>query len=426
MSANRLQEIWKNIEPWAAACDAAAAELADEQIGVRRHLHAHPEPSGVEYETTRFIMQRLRTAGIDARTCRNTQGEEVGVIADVSLGATRAHDAASPARTIALRADIDALRMPDQKDVPYASQNEGVCHACGHDAHTSILLAAVLAAQSSRDAESVSRFPRPVTLRFLFQPAEETAEGAHWLVEQDAMQGVSAVLGLHVDPERKAGTVGVRYGVLTAHCDEVEFIVDGHGGHAARPHHTIDPIAAASHLVGALHTFLPRSVDSRNASVFTIGKISGGYAANVIPEKVQLWGSLRSTLLENQDTLRARIVAICEGAERTTGARISVRFVQPIKGVYNHPRIAAALDFASQNVLGPELVQIIDLPSMGGEDFSVYLDHAPGAMLRLGCAAQVENPPFLHSPVFDIDERALNVGTRILLHAAMLLACDLA
>ncbi|MDA0833369.1 MAG: amidohydrolase [Planctomycetota bacterium] len=424
MSADRLQKLWTSIEPWAATCDAAAARLADEQINIRRHLHAHPEPSGVEYETTQFILHRLQSAGIDARTCLNSEGKPVGVIAEILLDKPSEKAAASSVRTIALRADIDALRMPDQKQVSYASQHAGICHACGHDAHTAILLAAALVVQQCHDAESISCLPSAVRLRFLFQPAEETAEGAYWLIEQGAMEGVSAILGLHVDPERKAGTVGVRYGVLTAHCDEVKILIEGHGGHAARPHHTIDPVAAASHLIGTLHTFLPRSIDSRNPSVLTIGKIEGGYAPNVIPESVQLWGSLRSTQLQSQDQLKARIVSICEGVAQTTGATISVRFEQPLKGVYNHPRLAAALDFASQKILGPEFVQIIDLPSMGGEDFSVYLDHAPGAMLRLGCGANVEKPPFLHSPQFDIDEKALTVGTRILMTTAMLLACD--
>ena len=266
-------------------CDEEITSIESTLIELRRSLHAHPEPSGEEVETSKFIARTLNDAGIPGTICR----DGLGVVADMTIGSPSAD-----APLIAIRGDIDALRMPDEKAVRYASQVPNVAHACGHDVHTSVLIGAALAAShvatnAGSNDENDALIPG-LRLRFLFQPAEETCQGADWLVEQGVMQGVDAILGLHVDPERIAGKVGIRYGVLTANCDEVVIVVSGHGGHAARPHHTLDPIATSAHLVSTLYEFLPRSVDARNASVFTVGKIEGGYAPNVIPESVEMHG----------------------------------------------------------------------------------------------------------------------------------------
>lgn len=399
-----------------AELDACVAGLEATLIKVRRHLHAHPEPSGEEVRTTEFLAQQLAELGWEPRVYRNG----VGVSADVVLGQPSDETA-----LIAVRSDMDALRMPDEKAVEYRSQYEGLNHACGHDAHAAMVLGLGLAGAAWRRRSETEALAGPVDgvrLRLIFQPAEETSQGARWLVEQGVLEGVSAILGIHVDPERLAGQVGIRYGALTANCDEVAFVVNGHGGHAARPHHTIDSVAAAAQLVGALYQFLPRSVDSRQPSVFTIGEIQGGYAPNVIPERVQLRGSLRTTDPHVRETLKRRIGDIVDGIEEVSGARVRYEFLNPLKAVYNDPQIAAALEEAAEQVVGKENVGKIDRPSMGGEDFSVYLDQVPGAMLRLGCSPPgVEPPLFLHSQKFDLDERVLSLGTRILLRAAVLL-----
>lgn len=407
-------EAWRRLEPWEGRLDAQVARLADEQVAIRRHLHAHPEPSGAEVETTRFVQQRLTAAGLGPRVLENPQGLPTGLVVDAVLGQPR-----PDGPLIALRADIDALRLADEKTVDYRSRVSGVAHACGHDAHTAILLTAALAGIGAAHDDGLSG---GVRLRFLFQPAEETSEGARSLVEHGAMDGVAAVLGLHVDPERTCGEVGIRYGTLTAHCDEVEIRIEGHGGHAARPHHSIDPIAAAAQLVGALYQSLPRSVDSRHPSVFTIGRIAGGSAPNVIPEQVELHGTLRTTDTPTRNRLLDRIQEIGRGVEQASGSRIAVRFLHPLGSVYNDPKITAALESACRRVIDAERIILLDKPSMGGEDFSVYLEHAPGAMLRLGCAVPGGKAPFLHSPLFDLDERALALGTRILLRTALLLS----
>jgi len=199
-------------------------------------------------------------------------------------------------------------------------------------------------------------------------------------------------------------------------------VVTGGGGHAARPHHAVDPIAAAAHLITAIYEFLPRSVDSRDPSVVTIGHIVGGSAPNVIPDKAELRGTLRTIDAGARETLKNRIREICGGVEQSSGTQIQVEFHRPLDGVNNDRQVTAALEEASRHVVGRHRVVHIDRPSMGGEDFSVYLTQVPGAMLRLGCAPGSDEAPFLHSPMFDIDEQAIALGTRILIRAALLLA----
>ncbi len=410
-------ELWSALEPLEAAFDTRLALMEIDLIQIRRHIHAHPELSGKEFETTKFLAKKLVEAGYEIRYFRNEEGNRTGLAADLELGSP-----GSNVPLIAIRADMDALRIPDEKEVPYCSRNDGVAHACGHDVHATIVLSIALSLAALRDKGSELFSARGLRFRFLFQPAEEICFGAQWLTDQGAMQNVEAIVGLHVDPERTVGNVGIRYGTLTANCDEVDIVVEGHGGHAARPHHSMDPIAAAAHLISALYEYLPRSVDSRTPSVMTIGRIDGGYAPNVIPEKVELQGTLRTTDSGARRRLQERIAEICEGVAKSSGTIIKVKYSHPLASVDNHPNVAALMEAASRRVIGSEGIQILDRPSMGGEDFSVYLDHAPGALLRLGCVEEVNATTFLHSPVFDVDERAMGIGARIMLRTALLLA----
>ncbi len=408
------QGTWSLIEPWEALIDERIGTLEGRLIEIRRHLHAHPEPSGEEVETSRFLAAQLAEAGLEPRLLR----DGLGVSADVQIGSPGPRN-----RLIAIRGDIDALRLHDEKECSYRSRNEGVAHSCGHDVHaTTVLGAALGAAHLARTLPAEASDAVGARLRFLFQPAEETGLGAKWLVEQGALDNVEGILAMHVDPQRDAGTVGICYGILTAYCDEAVVTISGHGGHAARPHHTIDPIATAGHLIGALYEFLPRAVDARSASVFSVGMIQGGYASNVIPESVELHGTLRTVVESARDQLKERIREICDGAARASGAKVDVDFISPLRAVDNSTEFAAALEGASRHVLGRENVRRIDLPSMGGEDFAIYLDHVPGALLRVGCAAPGADAPFLHSPVFDVDERILAQGAKILLRAALVLS----
>ena len=219
------------VEPWERPVDGQVAELEQSLIKIRRHLHAHPEPSCEERETSRFLAGQLNAAGIGARVCR----DGLGVMADLELG-----DVRETTPRIALRADIDALKLQDLKTTPYRSQKPGLCHACGHDAHSTMVLGAALCCAELRRNGALSN-SSGLRLRFVFQPAEEESVGAQWMVEQGAVDDVDAILGLHVDPERTLGTVGVRYGTLTAACDDVEIIVEGQGHPHYRDRVTLIP-----------------------------------------------------------------------------------------------------------------------------------------------------------------------------------------
>ncbi len=402
----------ERVVPFEALLDRMADERKADWIARRRFLHANPEPSGHELKTTRFIAEALDSIGINARF----NSRDVGLTADLTIGTP---DDAAP--LIAVRADIDALRMHDRKSVPYASSCPGLSHSCGHDAHTTIVLAVaeLLASMPKRLPESEVPSAR---FRFIFQPAEETAEGAAWMVEDGAVRDVDTILGLHVDPAIPAGRVGIRYGVLTAQVDEVQIHISGQGGHAARPHHTTDPIGTAAMLVSSLYQAVPRRANSLNPTVFTVGSIHGGTASNVIPDHVEILGTLRSTDRPTREAVMNTIRKISEGLAAATHNEITVTFRSPLGSVVNDVTVMSAYEAAAIQVLGGQNLVLIDNPSMGGEDFAVYLDHVRGAMFRLGCAGAAGNWPLLHSPVFDIEERAIPIGARIISRTALMLA----
>jgi amidohydrolase len=396
--------------------DDAARAFQTDLLTIRRHLHAHPEPSGEEFETTHFIVERLTQAGLHP----TVPPHGVGAMVDVDIGSPTVD-----APRIALRGDIDALRLTDKKAVPWASKRPGLAHACGHDCHTTmVLMAACAAHRLNQDARrlAVGSSWSGAKLRFLFQPAEESAPGARWLVDSGAMDGIAAILGVHVDPLLPVGTVGIRSGVLTAHCDEVTIRIEGRGGHAARPHHTTDPISAAAQLISLLHQNLPRAVDARSPSVFTIGKIHGGEASNVIPDHVAMSGSLRTTANETRSRLIERMQAIGRAVEQATGNHVTIGLHHPLGAVTNDARIANAMEFVARQVVGASSIRALNRPSMGGEDFAVYLERAPGFQVRLGCAGPAADWPPLHSPLFDVDEQVLEIGLAMLLRGALLLA----
>ena len=398
--------------PFELLLDRIAADRRSDWIAIRRYLHAHPEPSGEEIRTTQLIAERLVSLGIAPKIPERG----VGVIAELKIGSP-----AADAPIIAIRADIDALRMHDRKSTEYASGCPGVAHACGHDAHTTVVLAAaeLLTTLSSRLPESDVPSAH---LRFIFQAAEETAQGANWMVEDGALHGVTAILGLHVDPTIPAGKVGIRYGVLTAQVDEVLIEVHGKGGHAARPQHTSDPIGTAAMLVSALYQSVPRRADSLTPMVFSVGSIHGGSASNVIPDLVEIAGTLRSTDRKTRDSVLSSIRQICMGIAAATGNTIDVTYGSPLGSVINDVTVMSAIEAAATQILGGENIVLIDRPSMGGEDFAVYVDHVRGAQFRLGCAGPEGDWPLLHSPVFDVDESAIPLGARIMARSALLLA----
>ncbi|MDR3634999.1 MAG: amidohydrolase [Isosphaeraceae bacterium] len=392
---------------WRELIDGFLEENAEMLGATRRHLHSHPEPSREEFETAAYLARRLEQAGVPHRVVPSGRG----VIAEPFPQ--------DPSARVAIRADIDALRLQDAKDVPYRSTRDGVMHACGHDAHATMALAASLALWHCRE-----RLPWSVPWRAIFQPAEELGEGALEMIADGAVEGVRAIVALHVDPEAPVGRVGQKAGPLTAFCQELEVDIQGRGGHAARPHQAIDPIAVAVQFVSSVYQFIPRAIDARDPVVVTFGSIRGGANANVIPENVVLLGTIRALSQASATRVGERVRRIAQGLSEATGAAVEVILRRGLDGVVNDPAVTATCVRAAGEVVGPDQVDSIALPSMGGEDFAGYLAHAPGCLLRLGVARDGQPRHLLHSPHFDIDERALIIGAKLLARCAVLLSRD--
>lgn len=390
---------------WRSILDRAIEGRTERIRDVRRRLHANPEPSGEEYQTTRFLADRLAESGVPFSIVPSRRGILAGTLDDV----------AGP--LVAFRADVDALPIPDAKDVPYRSTRDGVMHACGHDAHSAMALAAAEALWECRAA-----LPSTLAWRAVFQPAEEIGAGAYEMVEAGAMVGVKAITALHVDPERAVGRVGCRPHELTAFCHDLNVTVRGAGGHAARPHLSRDPLLAAAQFITTVYQSIPRSVDSRDPTVVTFGAIRAGSGCNVIPEEVVLRGTIRTLSRPASQRVAERLQQIADGLGAATETRFELTLNNSTDGVYNDPEVTAVCRRAAVEVVGQEKLDEIRLPSMGGEDFSGYLTQAPGCLLRLGTASPDGPVHHLHSPSFDIDEHALVLGAKILAHSAVLMA----
>ena len=391
---------------WGHLLDAAVDERFHELVALRRHLHSHPEVSGEERETSLYLYQLLADHGFAVRMGSDGRG----VVVD-------SHESWPDRDIVALRADLDALRIHDAKEVSYRSQNDGVMHACGHDGHTAAVFGALLAL---RELQSSGELSCDLRFRGIFQPAEETCEGALQMIGVGALEGVSAILAIHMDPSRPAGTVGLRAGVLTASCDEMRITLSGHGGHAARPHETSDPIAAAAQLINALYLYIPRVTDSQEAVVVTIGQVSGGENANVIPEEVVLRGTIRSLDRAVRSQTMEHVTRLADGIAQMTETKIAVDFGLSSASVDNDAHLIELLHQAATDVLGGSGIQSIPKASMGSEDFAFYLQQVPGAMIRLGCSSDDCGGSPLHTPTFDIDEQCLSMGAKILARATVL------
>lgn len=391
---------------WQQALDRALDDGFAAMVALRRHLHRHPEPSGEEFKTSLAVYQRLGELGYTVRMA----AEGRGVVADLP-----AEHHASP--LLGLRADMDALRIQDAKTVDYRSTCSGLMHACGHDAHTAIVYG-VLAAL--RQMEARGEWPWPVRVRGIFQPAEETGKGANEMIASGALDGVASILANHMDPTRKVGRIALRAGVLTANCDDMRITIVGRGGHAARPHEARDPIAAAAQLISALYLFVPRSTDSQDAVVVTIGQVHAGDNPNVIPQQAELHGTLRTLSAEVRRKTIEQIHHIAAGIGKTTNTRIEVHFHSGAPSVENSTELIDLLRIAGTDALGREGIEFIPRPSMGGEDFSFYLAQVSGAMLRIGSTSDKAGGHPLHSPSFDIDEESLRVAARVMARAAIM------
>ncbi len=376
-------------------------KLAPRLIEIRRHLHSHPELSGQEYQTAAFVAGVLSSSGLHVEEGVG----KTGVIGE--LQGTKQDD-----RLLAIRTDMDALPIQERTGLEFTSRTPGVMHACGHDIHTTVGLGTAMVL--SQIAEELSG-----KVRFLFQPAEETAQGASWMVEDGAMDKVSAVLGLHVFPSIPAGSVGIRYGALTAAADDLEIMIMGESGHGARPHEAIDAIWIASQVITTLQQAISRTQNPLRPVVLSIGQINGGRAPNIIADRVQLLGTVRSLHPETRADLPNWIENIVANVCNASGAKYQVNYGQGVPSVQNDYALTMLLQSAAEEAWSSERVQILPEPSLGAEDFSVYLEHAPGAMFRLGVGFpdRTMNYP-LHHPLFEVDEAAIITGVVTMAYAA--------
>ena len=392
------------------ALTRAVAAHEPELVALRRDLHAHPEVSRGEVRTTRLVRERLTAAGLRPSVLRTG----TGLVCDIGSG-----DPASPAGIVALRADLDALPVTDEKDVPYRSTVPGVCHACGHDVHTSALLGAGLALHELDRAGHL-----PGRVRLVFQPAEEaTPGGALDVIAAGGLDGVERILTIHCDPRAQVGQVGIRSGAITASADTLRVRLRGPGGHTARPHLTADLVFALGKLVTELPAALSRRVDPRAALSLVWGRAIAGTADNAIPQVGEISGTVRtldpSAWETAPDLVRSLVPLIVE----PYGVQADVEYIRAVPPVANDATCVDLLADAARATEGPGSVVPTE-QSLGGEDFAWYLEKVPGALARLGVAGPGTGPGHrdLHQGSFDADERAIAVGARVLA-AAALLAC---
>lgn len=379
-----------------ATREGGDAGFEERLVRWRRHLHAHPELSYEEHQTTDFIAGELEKLGLTPR--RFELG--TGLWCDVP-----AAEDASAEDVVALRADIDALPMDEESGEEFASEVDGVCHSCGHDGHTAMLLGA---------AELLTADPPPRPVRLIFQPAEETMPGgAKDCVEEGVVDGVDRILALHCDPHRPVGEVGVTAGPVTSSNAKIGLHLHSDGGHTARPHETQDTVFALAELIEGVTAVVDRRIDTRTGTVLTWGSVSaGGSAPNVIPDSGELWGTLRSADREVWASAEDLVRDAVEKIAAPYGVRVDVEYVQGVPPVVNDEACAGLAAEAVRQVLGEDGVGTAD-QSSGGEDFAWYTEEIPGVYLRLGVWDGESEETDLHHPAFVLDERALSIGARI-------------
>ncbi|HEY3173414.1 MAG TPA: amidohydrolase [Thermoanaerobaculia bacterium] len=372
--------------PLSELLDRFPADEYRSVVEMRRDLHRHPELAFEETRTAGRIAERLGSFGAAARTGVG----RTGVAADLGDGDNR----------LLVRADMDALPLTEASGEEFSSEEPGRMHACGHDGHVAIALAA---------AGRLERNPAARPLRFLFQPAEERGGGARACVADGVMEGVNTAIGLHLWNQLPVGKVGVHRGAMMAAVDEFQIDVEGRGGHGAAPHETSDPIVAAARIVDALQTIVSREVSPLDPVVVTIASVHGGDAFNVIPSTVRLTGTARWFRDATGAAMPGKIGRIVSGTAAAAGVSAHLDYRRINRPVVNDSRITDLVIETARRLLGEENVET-ETRTLGGEDMSVYLDRVPGCFFFVGSAPEGAHRPH-HSPTFAIDERALAVGT---------------
>jgi amidohydrolase len=367
-----------------------AETTQQEMTGLRRELHRNPEMSGRETRTAAKICEVLDRLGIPYQA--GVAG--TGVIAEIA--------GQQPGSFIALRADMDALPIQEQTDLPFASVTPGVMHACGHDGHVAMLLGAAM--------ELLLGNPPPLPVRLLFQPAEETAEGAQEMIRAGALEEVALIFGGHLDVRTPVGTITVGEGVMGAAYDSFRIEITGRGGHAARPHEAIDALAAGSAMVQAIQGMASNPGDPVRPSVITVGRFQAGSAPNVIAGAALLEGSIRTLAQDQRAELHRGIRQEVEAVAERTGAQVQIEFRARTPVLINEPEPTALARESAVAVVTEAGIRGVSEPNMGSEDFGYYLERIRGCYVRFGAAPEAREAGPSHSGRFDFNERALTVG----------------
>ena len=370
--------------------------IKDILIQWRRDFHQYPELGFEEHRTSSIIAETLISFGMSPKTGVG----KTGVTADLNFG---------EGPTIALRADMDALPMQETSGLSFSSKHDGVMHACGHDGHMAMLLGA---------AKILSQMDKELTgkIRFIFQPAEEGEGGARYMIEDGCLEGVDEIYGIHVWNYQPVGEVGTKEGPILAAADLFDIIIKGVGGHGATPQGTVDAVIVAAHLIQALQTIVSRNTNPLESTVITIGEINGGHNFNIIADKVRLAGTTRAYTKENRSMIQRRMQEIIDGIAKSFGAEITFKYTDGYPPTINHAGPVKKVLQAAGKVVGPGAGE--PYLSMGGEDFSYYLQKVPGCFFFVGSAPdgqkQFSTPH--HCSHFNMDESALSVGTSVYLH----------
>ena len=380
-------------------------ELVPDMLATRRDLHEHPELAFEEVRTSSIVAQRLRTMGLEVHT---------GIAKTGVVGLLRGGASKPGAKTIAIRADMDALPIHELNEIDYRSTIDGKMHACGHDGHTSILLT-VADILNKRRAELTGN------VKFVFQPAEERIGGAEPMIKEGAMQGVDGIIGLHLISDYPLGRVGVRSGPIFASADRFTLTVKGKGGHAAMPETTVDPIVISAYIVTALQTLISRETSPFSPAVITIGIIQAGTAFNIISESAEMHGTMRAFSAEHRSKLMCRISEIANGIATAMGGSCELEVIDGCPPCVNDSKMTAIVHNAAIAAVGEkEIDDSEEVMTTGSDDMACFLQAVPGCYFIVGTKNEEKGANYPHHhPRFNIDEDALPIGVEVLSRAAM-------
>ena len=372
-----------------------ALSIQKQLIQWRRDFHSHPELGFEEHRTSAVIKEFLQKEGIEYKEVAGT-----GISAVIK---------GNGQKTIALRADMDALPLLDKKQCDYCSKEAGKMHACGHDAHLAILLGAAKILNTMKEELKGN-------IKLIFEPAEETVGGARFMIKEGVLEEpvVDAVIGLHVDESMEAGKIGIKKDVVNAASNPFTIKVLGKGGHGAHPDTTIDPIVIASNIIIALQTIISREIPPTDPAVITVGSIHGGTAQNIIPEEVELRGIIRTMKTEHREYVKKRLVEVAEGISQSMRGKCEITIDESYPCLYNNDDMVMALRNSAEAIIGKENIEELKVPSMGVESFAYFSLEKPSVFYFLGSGNRekgIMNPA--HGSYFDIDEDCLSVGVAI-------------